>query len=98
MWSVEQWAALIGAVALIGGTLAALVKAIGDLIIAFRKRDDKPAPTVGITATPAPDDDIDYRAYADVLQRAKDAERDRDLWMRRALGIDEDTEPTGRSS
>lgn len=45
-------------------------------------------------AASVPDDDIDYRAYADLKERLERTERDRDAWMRRALGIDEDTHPT----
>lgn len=101
--SPEQWVALLGVVVLIIGAIAGLVKAIADMLIALRKRDDKPAPELGITAIPATDD-IDYRAYEDM-------KADRDLWRARAERaeahaerivrryaehIDDDTEPIHR--
>lgn len=96
----DQLAALLGASAVVIGAVAALGKSIADIITAARKKDTTPAPQVGIPAVVS-DDDIDYRAYADMKaqlskaeQRAEKAERDRDAWMHRALGIDEDTHPT----
>lgn len=97
MWTVEQWGVLLGVVATLLLALAGMTKAITDLISAFRKRDNAPAPQVGIpAAAPAPDD-IDYRAYADLLKRAEKAEAQRDYWIRVATGqaehLDEDTHP-----
>ncbi|WP_439593878.1 hypothetical protein [Microbacterium sp.] len=92
--TIEQWVALLGVAALILTATAGLTKAIADLIASFRRNDSKPAPDVGITAPVKPDDDIDYRAYEDMRARAERAERDRDAWMHRALGIDEDTQQT----
>lgn len=98
--SFEQWIAAVGVASGAGLTLAGLITAITNSIIAFRRKDSKPAPEVGIAATPTPDDDIDYRAYVQLEkqlekaeERAQKAELDRDAWMRRALGIDEDTRP-----
>lgn len=100
--TVDAWAALAGVVALVLGAIAGLTKAVADLITAWRKPDRTPAPEVGIPAVAEHDpDDIDYRAYADMKEqlakaekRAEKAEADRDAWMHRALGIDEDTRPT----
>ncbi|WP_438354104.1 hypothetical protein [Microbacterium sp. CJ88] len=94
----EQFAGLITATAVlltaVGGTIAAIAAAVRS----FRRSDSAPAPEVGIPATAH--DDIDYRAYADLKEqlakteaRAEKAEHDRDYWMHRALGIDEDTRP-----
>ncbi len=90
-------AALATAIALILTAIGGVIAAIATLIGALRKKDTAPAPQVGITATPPVGDDIDYRAYADAVARAERAEKDRDVWMRRALGdvahLDEDTQP-----
>lgn len=101
MWTVEQWVALGGVIALVLTALAGMTKAIADLIASWRKRDVAPAPQVGIPApppAPAPaTDDIDYRAYLDVLKRAEKAEAQVERLLR-IMGrygdhIDEDTHP-----
>lgn len=88
MWTVEQWVAVGGVLAVLLTALAGMTKAIADLIVATRKKETSPAPQLGII--PATADDIDYRAYEDMR-------RDRDLWRERALRdaehIDEDTHP-----
>lgn len=90
----DQIGALLTAAGIVIGSVAALVTAIGALIKAARKPGgDDPAPQVGIPAT-VPADDIDIRAWEDLRDRLDRAEKDRDTWMRRALGIDEDTHPT----
>ena len=97
----DQIGALLTATGLVIGSIATLIAAIGGLVKAIRAgKDDTPAPQVGIPAGVA-DGDIDYRAYADMKaqlakaeKRVEKAEADRDAWMRRALGIDEDTHPT----
>lgn len=90
----DQIGALLTAAGLVIGSVAALVTAVGSLVKAARAgKDTAPAPQVGIPAA-VPDDDIDYRAYADLKERLERTERDRDAWMRRALGMDEDTHPT----
>lgn len=97
----DQIGALLTATGLVIGSVAALVTAIGSLVKAARAgKDGSPAPQVGIPAA-VPDDDIDYRAFEFVEKQLKDAKsdlrvmtEDRDRWMRRALGIDEDTHPT----
>ncbi|MEX8031670.1 hypothetical protein AB6V29_01395 [Microbacterium sp. 20-116] len=96
----DQIGALLTAAGIVIGSLAALITAIGALIKAARKPGgDEPAPQVGITAT-VPADDIDIRAWEDLKQRLKDRDdelramtADRDKWMLRALGVDEDTHP-----
>ncbi len=100
MWTVEQWGVLLGVIAVVLTALAGMAKAITDLVVAFRKRDNAPAPQVGIPAAPPPaQDDIDYRAYLDMLKRAETAEKQRDellqILTRRqaATGLDEDTHP-----
>lgn len=101
--SVDAWVALGGVAALVLGAIAGLTKAIGDVIVSFRRPDKTPAPASAIAIPVEADggDDIDYRAYADMKDqlakaetRAEKAERDRDYWIRRASGIHEDTEPT----
>lgn len=90
----DQIGALLTAAGIVIGSVAALVTAIGALIKAARKPGgDDPAPQVGIPAT-VPADDIDIRAWEDLRDRLDRAEKDRDAWMRRALGIDEDPHPT----
>lgn len=100
MWTVDQWAGLLAALAVVLTAIAGLVAAVSQLVKSWRRPDDKPAPEVGIPAAPA-HDDIDYRAYVDLKDRLTVVESDlremtkqRDAWMRRALGINEDTEPT----
>lgn len=69
----DQIAGLLTATALVMGSLAALVTAIGGTVIAARKpKGDSPTPQVGITATVS-DGDIDLRAYEDM-------KTDRDYW------------------
>jgi len=89
---VDQIVALCGAAALVLGSAAALIKSVADIFGAARKKDTAPAPQVGIPAT-APDDEIDYRAYADAIARAKTAEAWSLYWMRRAAG-ENPTPPT----
>ncbi len=88
--TVESIAALLGVAAVVITALAALVKAIADLIGASRKKDTAPAPQVGIPATAPAEPDIDFRAYEEM-------KRDRDMWRRIALRttdhVDEDTQP-----
>ncbi|WP_295821530.1 hypothetical protein [uncultured Microbacterium sp.] len=100
--TVDAWVAIAGVVAIVLTAVAGLTKAIADLIGAWRRPDRAPAPEVGIPAVAEhEDDEIDYRAYADMKDQLKKAEKRaekaeglRDYWMRRALGIDEDTHPT----
>lgn len=91
----DQLAALLGASAVVIGAVAALGKSIADIITAARKKDTTPAPQVGIPAV-VPDDDIDYRAYADMKKRAEDAELALREYLeaRRLAAPDEDTHPT----
>lgn len=85
--TVDAWVAIAGVVAIVLTAVAGLTKAVADLIGAWRRPDKTPAPEVGIHAVAEPDeDDIDYRAYADVLARAERAEAWRDYWMQRAMG------------
>ncbi|KSU52906.1 hypothetical protein [Microbacterium enclense] len=100
--TVDAWVAIATVAAVVVTAVAGLTKATADLIGAWRRPDKTPAPEVGIPAVAEHvDDDIDYRAYADMKDqlkkaetRAEKAEGERDYWMRRALGIDEDTHPT----
>jgi len=89
MWTVDQWAGLLGAFAVVITAVAGLTAAIAQLAKSWQRTDDKPAPEVGIPAAPQ-HDDIDYRAYEEMR-------RDRDFWRNKALGeaehIDEDTQP-----
>lgn len=92
--SIDQLGGLITALALLLTAIGGLVAAITALVKSLRRTDDKPPPEVGIPAPPVHDEhDIDYRAYLDMKARAERAETDRDAWMKRALGIDEDTQP-----
>jgi hypothetical protein len=98
--TVESIAALLGVAAVVLTALAALVKAIADLISAARKKDTAPAPQVGIPATAPAGEDIDYRAYVDMKERAERAETRADRAeeaLRRTFNrgehIDEDTQP-----
>lgn len=99
MWTVEQWGVLLGVVAVVLTALAGMTKAITDLVSAFRKRDNAPAPQVGIPAAAPAHDEIDYRAYLDMKERAETAERQvadlLQILTRRRAGtdIDEDTHP-----
>ncbi|WHE35138.1 hypothetical protein [Microbacterium sp. BDGP8] len=94
-------AALATAVALILTAIGGVIAAIATLIGALRKKDTAPAPQVGITATvPPTGDDIDYRAYLDMKERAERAETRAgaaEETLRRLLNrgehIDEDTQP-----
>lgn len=95
--TVDAWAALAGVVALVLGAIAGLTKAVADLITAWRKPDRTPAPEVGIPAVAEHvDDDIDYRAYLDMKERAEKAERALNEYLaeRRRAAPDEDTHPT----
>lgn len=92
----DQIGALLTAAGIVIGSVAALVTAIGALIKAARKPGgDDPAPQVGIPAT-VPADDIDYRAYLDMKERAERAERTLNAYLeaRRRDAPDEDTHPT----
>ncbi len=99
MWTLEQWMALGGVVAILLTAIAGITKAIADLILATRKKDPSPAPQLGIIpSSTSPSDDIDYRAYLDMKTRAETAERQRDdlllfITNRNADHIDEDTRP-----
>lgn len=73
----------------IGGVIAALATLIGTL----RKKDTAPAPQVGIPATAPASDDIDYRAYLDMKERAERAEESLRRFLNRGDHIDEDTQP-----
>lgn len=85
--TVDAWVAVAGVAAVVVTAVAGLTKAIADLIGAWRRPDPATAPEVGIPAVAENDeDDIDYRAYADVLARAERAEAWRDYWMQRAMG------------
>lgn len=92
----DQIGALLTAAGIVIGSVAALVTAIGALIKAARKPGgDDPAPQVGIPAT-VPADDIDYRAYLDMKERAESAERKLNAFLeaRRLAAPNEDTHPT----
>ncbi|QLD10879.1 hypothetical protein [Microbacterium oleivorans] len=91
--TVESVAALLGVAAVVITALAALVKAFADLIGARGKKDTAPAPQLGITATPPASDDIDYRAYLDMKERAERAEESLRRFLNRGDHIDEDTQP-----
>lgn len=91
----DQIAGLLTATGLVIGALATLIGSIAAVVKAARApKGDSPAPQLGLTATASPADDIDIRAWEDLRDRLNRAEEDRDRWMRRALGIDEDTHPT----
>lgn len=92
----DQIGALLTAAGIVIGSVAALVTAIGALIKAARKPGgDDPAPQVGIPAA-VPADDIDYRAYLDMKERAESAERKLNAYLeaRRRDAPDEDTHST----
>lgn len=85
--TVDAWVAVAGVAAVVLTAVAGLTKAIADLIGAWRRPDKAPAPEVGIPAVAErEDDEIDFRAYADAIQRAEKAEAWRDYWMQRAMG------------
>lgn len=94
--TVEAWAAVAGVAAVVLTAVAGLTKAIADLIGAWRRPDRAPAPEVGIPAVAEPrDDDIDYRAYLDMKERAEKAEAALSAYLddRRRAAPDEDTHP-----
>lgn len=96
--TVDAWVAVAGVAAVVLTAVAGLTKAIADLIGAWRRPDKAPAPEVGIPAVAErEDDEIDFRAYADAVQRAEKAEAWSRYWMQRAMG-ENPTPPTDPGS
>lgn len=111
---VEQWAALGTVAAVVLGALAALIKAVGDVLTSFRHgKSDKPAPEVGILAPPDAADTIAAEAFAALrterdqaradLARAEGdrdyARRERDSWIEKYTSlIDRTIDPSKEPS
>lgn len=93
----DQIAGLLTATGLVLGALATLIGSVAAVVKAARApKGDSPAPQLGLTATAAAADDIDYRAYLDMKERAESAERKLNAYLeaRRRDALDEDTHPT----
>lgn len=93
----DQIAGLLTATGLVVGSFATLIGSIAAVVKAARApKGDSPSPQLGLTATTTPDDDIDYRAYLDMKERAESAERKLNAYLeaRRRDAPDEDTHPT----
>lgn len=92
----DQIAGILTATGLVIGALATLIGSIAAVVKAARApKGDSPAPQLGLAAT-VTDDDIDYRAYLDMKERAESAERKLSAYLeaRRRDAPDEDTHPT----